>query len=94
MDQKTKIMKKLQRASGMSLQAAEHLKEELHRREWWVRCWNCRRNVEGSQLDTTATCPHCGVVLSQRRNGGVAAPIDGKKRHINPVNRRMFREDF
>ena len=90
MDQKTRIMQRLKRASGMSLAAREHLKKELHNRQWWTKCWNCRKDVEGTLTDLSATCPHCGVILSERK--GVRA-VDTRPRkafRYDPQTRKLI----
>lgn len=94
MDNKTKIMQRLKRQSGMTLAARERLKTELHKLQWWTRCWNCRKTVEATPADLTKTCPHCGVSLSERK--GVEAPeqVDRRKMHLDPRTRRIIREDF
>lgn len=90
MDNRKKIMMRLRRASGMSIPAQERLKEELHKLEWWAKCWKCRRTVEGTMEELQGKCKHCGAELKYRKGKPLEEPdrsplkYDDRRKLIRP----------
>lgn len=65
--EKKHIEKRLRRLYGMSADQVETMHKAAGSQMWWVRCWNCKRNVSMIRHELEhASCPHCGVNLWSR----------------------------